>query len=143
MKRLLSVTDKDMAEREARILIQVKHQFIVAYYDQYKDSGGLLAIVMEYCEIGTLKDYLTAYPEKPFPEFCIWRTIWQLSTALAFLHGQHPPIIHNDFKPSNILCKRERQERLVKIKLADFGFSNILGERSSVPVLLLNFSNSL
>ena len=144
VKRLLSVSDEDMAEREARILTKLKHQFIVAYYDQYKDSKGLLAIVMEYCEGGTLRDYLSSYPDKPFPEFCIWRSIWQLSSALAFLHGQHPPIIHNDFKPSNILIKCDPLEGVVRIKLADFGFCNILGENLCMfYVLLFYFSLSL
>ena len=144
VKRLLSVSDEDMAEREARILTKLKHQFIVAYYDQYKDSRGLLAIVMEYCEGGTLNEYLSSYPDKPFPEFCIWRSIWQLSSALAFLHGQHPPIIHNDFKPSNILIKCDPLEGVVRIKLADFGFCNILGENLCMFfVLLFYFSLSL
>ena len=145
VKRLLSVSDEDMAEREARILTKLKHQFIVAYYDQYKDSKGLLAIVMEYCEGGTLKDYLSSYPEKPFPEFGIWRSVWQLSAALAFLHGQHPPIIHNDFKPSNILIKCDPQEGFVKIKLADFGLCNILGKKACIALRVMFYfiTNSL
>ena len=133
VKRLLSVSDEEMAEREARILNKLKYQFIVAEYEQFKDPEGLLVIVMEYCEGGTLKDYLSSYPDKPFPEFCIWRSIWQLSSALAFLHGQHPPIIHNDFKPSNILLKSDPQDGMVKIKLADFGFCNILGKTIRRP----------
>lgn len=27
----------------------------------------------------------------------------ELGSAVAFLHGQHPPIIHRDLKPDNIL----------------------------------------
>ena len=126
VKRLRSISEEEMAEREAKILHQLNHEFIVAEYAQYRDSDGLVAIVMEYCEGGTLRNYLSAYPDKPFPEFCVWRSIYQLSSALAFLHGKHPPIVHNDFKPSNILISYSKG--LVKLKLADFGFSNILGE---------------
>ena len=131
VKRFLRISDREMAKKEVMILIRLEHQFIVAYLDHFKDSKDQLAIVMEYCEKGTLGDWLSTYPVKPFPEFEIWRLVWQFSSALSFLHSQHPPIRHNDLKPANILCKTEPKEGRdgsVVIKIADFGLSDVLGK---------------
>lgn len=41
--------------------------------------------------------------------------------ALAYMHGQNPPMIHRDLKPENILLK-EGKEKL-QVKVADFGLA--------------------
>ena len=128
VKRSLRFSDREMAKKEVMILLRLKHQFIVAYLDHFKDSMGQLALVMEYCERGTLGDWLSSYPVQPFPEFEIWRLVWQFSSAFSFLHGQHPPIRHNDLKPANILCKTDPVEGSVVIKIADFGLCDVLGK---------------
>ena len=120
-----------MAKKEAMTLSRLKHQYIVAYLDHFKDSKGQLAIVMEYCDLGTLEDWLSSLSVKPIPESWVWRLVWQFSTALSFLHGQHPPIRHNDLKPANILCRNEPEEGVNGsgvIKIADFGVCNVLGK---------------
>ena len=121
-----------MAKREAMVLMRLKHQFIVAYLDHFKDSKGQLAIVMEYCDRGTLGNYLSSWSIKPHPEYNIWRIVRQFSSALSFLHGPHPPIRHNDLKPANILHRNEPQagsSGSVNIKIADFGLCNVLGKK--------------
>ena len=129
VKRFFSISKREMAKKEIMILMKLKHEFIVAFLDHFKDSMGRLAIVMEFCDEGTLEDFLTACPFKPYPEFCVWRLVWQFSTALSFLHGQHPPIRHNDLKPANILCRSEPGvDGFVNIKIADFGVCNVLGK---------------
>ena len=132
VKIFLSLSQREMAKKEAMTLIKLKHEFIVAYLDHYKDSKGQLAIVMEFCDMGTLGDFLSSYPVKPFPECDIWRLVWQFSSALSFLHAQHPPIRHNDLKPANILCRFEPKNGgyngCVVIKIADFGLCNVLGK---------------
>ena len=44
----------------------------------------------------------------------------QLALALQYLHGQTPPVLHLDVKPSNVLLFD------VEAKLADFGISKVL-----------------
>ena len=105
VKRIKNVSDAEMAKKEALVLNKLDHQFIVRYLDNFKDNLGQFCIVMEYCDKGTLEDWLTSRPVKPREEYRIWRLVYQFSSALAFLHSQHPPILHNDLKPANILCK--------------------------------------
>ena len=105
VKRIKSVSDAEMARKEALVLKKLKHPYIVRYLDNFKDSLGQFCIVMEYCDKGTLEDWLSSRPVKPREEYRIWRLVYQFSSALAFLHSQDPPILHNDLKPANILCK--------------------------------------
>ena len=130
VKKFLSVSDDEIAEKEAMVLEKFYHPNIVRYLDHFKNAKGQLSIVMEYCDMGTLEDFLTTI-EGPFPECEIWRLVWQFSSALSFLHGQHPPILHNDLKPANILCKYEQNyggDGGINIKIADFGVCNVLGK---------------
>ena len=129
VKRFKDVSNDEMAKREAAVLSKLNHQFIVGYMDKFKDSLGQLCIVMEYCDYGTLEDYLTQRAARPIEEFEIWRLVWQFSSALSFLHSQHPPILHNDLKPANILCKYDPKPGCdgdMVIKIADFGLCNVL-----------------
>eukprot|EP00967_Tisochrysis_lutea_P000079 scaffold110_cov19-Tisochrysis_lutea.AAC.1 len=43
----------------------------------------------------------------------------QAALGMAYLHDQHPAVIHFDLKPDNLLVEREGQDVLVKV--ADFG----------------------
>ena len=120
-----------MANKEAGVLSKLKHQFIVRYLDNFKDSLGQFCIVMEYCDKGTLEDWLTSRSVKPLEEFNIWRLVRMISSALSFLHSQHPPIIHNDLMPANILCQtnpKYPESENTDIKIADFGVCNVPGK---------------
>ena len=100
-----SIGDTEVAKKEVQVLNKLGHKYIVRYLDNFKDSLGQFCIVMEFCDKGTLEDWLSSRPVKPREEFRIWRLVYQFSSALSFLHSQDPPIIHNDLKPANILCK--------------------------------------
>ena len=128
IKRFTDVSNSEMAIKEGLVLCNLKHEHIVRFLDIYKNSKRQLCLVMEYCNYGTLEDWLSN-PEtkKPLPEFICWRLIWQFSSVLSYLHSQRPPIQHNDFKPANILCKWNANRDGVGIKIADFGVCNVLG----------------
>ena len=58
----------------------------------------------------------------------VWRFMAHIASALEYLHGQHPPVIHRDLKPDNILAKTEDGGKCFKI--ADFGVARFLGENA-------------
>ena len=116
-----NVSDAEMAKNEALVLTKLDHQFIVRYLDNFKDNLGQFCIVMEYCDKGTLEDWLSFRPVKPREEYRIWRLVYQFSSALSFLHSQHPPILHNDLKPANILCKGRFNFIRLRIENCHFG----------------------
>ena len=128
IKRFQEISDSEMAKKEARILQKLVHRFIVGYLDIFKNSKGQLCLVMEYCDQGTLEDWLSSSRvAEPLEEFNIWRLVSQFSSVLSYLHNQHPPILHNDLKPANILCKTHENGK-IDIKIADFGVCNVLGK---------------
>ena len=59
-------------------------------------------------------------------EFAVWRFLSQMSNALEYLHSQHPPVIHRDLKPDNIISKIEGPG--ITWKIADFGIARVLGK---------------
>ena len=69
-------------------------------------------LVYEYCNGGTLGDYIKS--KKTLPEDEALRIFSQLRSAFEFLRSQK--ILHRDLKPTNILFHNG------VVKVADFGF---------------------
>ncbi|KAG5508732.1 hypothetical protein JKF63_05230 [Porcisia hertigi] len=116
----LSDTDKedlDTIVKEVEILRECDHPNIVRFYGTYQ-SLGVLWIVMEYCEGGSVD---TAYDllRRPLSEPLIAYVCRQILLGLRYLHERH--VIHRDVKGSNVLLTKDGQ-----VKLADFGVSTEL-----------------
>ncbi|CBZ33011.1 protein kinase, putative [Leishmania donovani] len=116
----LSDTDKedlDTIVKEVEILQECDHPNIVRFYGTYH-SMGVLWIVMEYCEGGSVD---TAYDllRRPLSEPLIAYVCRQTLLGLRYLHERH--VIHRDIKGSNLLLTKNGQ-----VKLADFGVSTEL-----------------
>ena len=60
-------------------------------------------------------------------EYNIWRFLCHMSDALQYLHTQHPPVIHRDLKPDNIISKKDASGFII-FKIADFGIARVLGK---------------
>ena len=59
-KTFLSISDAEMSKKEVKILNRLKHDFIVAYLDHFKNSKGQLAIVMLQRNSGGLRVFLSS-----------------------------------------------------------------------------------
>ena len=62
-------------------------------------------------------------------EHQVWRFTNHMADALQYLHSQHPPVIHRDLKPDNILGKR-CNDGMIRWKIADFGVARLLSENA-------------
>jgi serine/threonine protein kinase len=85
------------------------------YFD-YSHGGkydGRPYLVLSYCERGNIKQLMGKFTETD-----AWHLLHDMSSALAYLHRQKPPILHQDIKPENILLG-DNGEYL----LTDFGVS--------------------
>ncbi|AIN96905.1 protein kinase, putative [Leishmania panamensis] len=116
----LSDTDKedlDIIVKEVEILQECDHPNIVRFYGTYQ-SMGVLWIVMEYCEGGSV-DMAYDQLRRPLSEPLIAYVCRQALLGLLYLHERH--VIHRDIKGSNLLLTKGGQ-----VKLADFGVSTVL-----------------
>lgn len=129
-----SRSQRDIAEKEAKLLSRLSHPSIIKMFDTcYRQvggggGGGFLSketntckpqhiILMEYCEGGHALDVCNklASAGKRFDLSTLIIAFGQICNAVSYLHAQRPPIVHRDLKPVNFLVKNGAY------KLCDFG----------------------
>ena len=122
-------------KRELDIAAELHHHpNVVNWVETVIQPSGFeeIAIVMEFCGGGTLRDLLNAR-RGPLPEHEARQLFQQLIAGLAHCHKAWPgigPICHRDLKPDNLLFGGPGNSVL---KLADFG----LGRGAAEPTTIL------
>ncbi|KAG0576467.1 hypothetical protein KC19_5G082500 [Ceratodon purpureus] len=81
-------------------------------------NNGVISIVLEYMDGGSLSDILKLQKKIPEPYLAIISK--QVLNGLLYLH-QVRHIIHRDIKPSNLLINHKGE-----VKISDFGVSAVL-----------------
>ena len=86
----------EMMEREKQLLVQevnllreLKHRYIVRYYDRIIDRAeSKLYIIMEYCEGGDLASLISSRKTtgQTIEEAFVWKVLHQLLQALEECH---------------------------------------------------------
>ncbi|MBT9585641.1 serine/threonine protein kinase [bacterium] len=102
--------------QEARFLYELDHPNLVKVSDFFFENGRYY-LIMDYIQGKSLADLLKEQSE-PFNVSQVLEWAVQLADVLAYLHGQDPPILFRDMKPSNILLDSSR-----KLRLIDFGIA--------------------
>jgi serine/threonine protein kinase len=110
------------------ILKKISHSGIIRYIESFFSSDGRkLCIVMEFANRGTLENNVQA-KNCSFQEFCIWRYVYQISSAIDYLHRHR--VLHRDLKPANVLGVEDwnpvHNEIRIRWKIADFGIAKLL-----------------
>ena len=102
----------ELFRREFRLVFSLNHPYLLrpSHLDDWEDSPYL---VMPYCPGGSL-----ALRVGSFTEAEAARLLYQAGSALAYLHAQEPPIVHQDIKPDNFLVDEQGN-----YLLSDFGIS--------------------
>ncbi|XP_052090647.1 serine/threonine-protein kinase nekl-2-like isoform X2 [Mytilus californianus] len=108
--------EQTLLEREIQLLRDLKrydHKNIVKYVDFFHYKN-FTCIIMEYCERGTLFDFIREQKNKVVQEDKFVHILTQIAAGLEFLHDKH--VLHRDVKSKNILISGH-----LDIKIADFG----------------------
>ena len=103
-------------EYETRLLGRLNHPAIPDITDRFTDNG-MVYQVLEFGGDRTLRIEQERRGGR-IPLFVLLPWIRQLCDALAYLHGQEPPVVHRDLKPDNILLDDND-----RIMLIDFGIA--------------------
>ncbi|MCX6253684.1 MAG: protein kinase [Bacteroidia bacterium] len=103
----------EVFSREYSLVFNLNHPHLLVpkHFDIFDGSPYL---VMPYCRNGSLIEKIGEMTEEELVRF-----IQQSASALAYLHSQEPPIIHQDIKPDNFLIDNNDN-----YLLADFGISS-------------------
>ncbi|KAH7730275.1 serine/threonine-protein kinase D1 [Aphelenchoides avenae] len=106
-------SNKEAALRtEVEILQKVRHPGVVEFQQMLETPDRIFVILSS--EKGRLSERITQY------------MIHQILVSLRYLHNMN--IVHCDLKPENILLATDSD--FPQVKLCDFGFARIIGERS-------------
>jgi serine/threonine protein kinase len=134
---LLSAREAAAAHAEVRILESCAHPNVIAYFGSFVE-GGALHIVLEFCDAGDLAALVCSARDAgaPLAEQHLLSIFAQLSSALFYVHSRG--LIHRDVKSANVFLLRGSGDGggELTVKLADFGISRVLGDRSLASTVI-------
>lgn len=124
---------RDQFLREATILARFDHPNLPKVSDFFS-SGPRDYLVMDYVPGDDLRTImLEARRNGAFlPEEQVLGWARQLADALAYLHGQDPPVVHRDIKPSNLKITPTGV-----LKLVDFGLVKIMAPDQEMTITVI------
>lgn len=109
-------------EREAKTLKELEHSAIPRYLDYFDietNSGKGFALVQSHIDALSLEEHIKA--GRTFSEIELKQIAKAVLEILVYLHNRHPPIIHRDIKPGNILLTNRSGNNVGQVYLVDFG----------------------
>jgi serine/threonine protein kinase len=112
---------RDQFQREATVLARLDHPNLPKVSDFFS-IGGRDYLAMDFVPGKDLRTLMIEARQNGvfLPERDVLSWASQLMDALAYLHGQKPPILHRDIKPSNL-----KLTPTGLVKLVDFGLVKI------------------
>lgn len=121
--RLHDEDDQEDFFREARILAELQHPYILPLVD-VNIYEGLPYIMTEFATHGSLRHKLNHQPGSPLAVDEALMVLKQVGEALYFAH-QHN-VVHCDVKPENILFRANNEA-----VMADFDIARVLGRTNA------------
>ncbi len=105
---------------EARVLTRIRHENVVRTYDQgFLD--GLPYLVLEWCEHGSLRDFLDRRGGAPLALSEAWALFSPVVLAIGQAH-EHG-VVHRDLKPANIMLASHGRRWVPRV--IDFGIAKL------------------
>ena len=124
-RELLKGKFHELLENEIKVLRSCNNENIIKLYDLKKTQNNIY-LILEYCNEGDLNNFLKS--RKYITEDEAVEYLLQIFNAFKTL--VKAKIMHRDFKLANILKHNGN------IKIADFGFSKLLGNDSKAQTML-------
>ncbi len=125
--------DRRQFQREASTLARLDHPNLPKVSDFFSE-GGRDFLVMDFVPGYDLRQAVEQALRRDefIPEDVVLDWARQLTDALAYLHGQEPPVLHRDIKPANIKLTPDGL-----IKLVDFGLVQVMAtdEQRTITVV--------
>lgn len=118
-------TTRKQIVQELKINHASQSAYVVICYDAFY-ANGLISIVLEYMDGGSLADIMKELDSKCIKEPNLAVVSKQVLEGLRYLH-QTRHIIHRDIKPSNLLINHKGE-----VKISDFGVSAVLANSMAV-----------
>src|SRR6266852_3641400 len=103
---------------EYQLLVRLDHPALAHVHSLLKgDQRHRAYLLMEYIEGSNLETLRQQQPEQRFSWVETMNIMASIIAAVNYLHGQQPPIIHSDIKPTNIIMPKAGGRAI----LVDFG----------------------
>ncbi|VDM99191.1 unnamed protein product [Thelazia callipaeda] len=122
-KLKFSSSKEEALRTEVDILKKVEHPGVVAFQEMIETTDRIF-VVMEKLKSDML-DMILSSEKGRLSERISSFLVYQILVALRYLHNLN--IVHCDLKPENILLTSDSD--FPQVKLCDFGFARIIGER--------------
>jgi serine/threonine protein kinase len=124
---------EEQFRREAQVLARLDHPNLPKVSDYFATETRHY-LVMDYVAGNDLSVLLAeanaSHTYLSIDQVLDWMR--QLGSALSYLHGQDPPILHRDVKPSNIKLTPSGT-----VKLVDFGLVKAIAQDDSATVTVI------
>ena len=103
---------KDILTHEFALMVNANHKNLLRPLF-FAVSGDRPYLILPFCEKGNIGKMVGKMDEEE-----AWKLLRDAASALAYLHGMNPPVLHQDIKPANILLNDNGD-----YMLTDFGVS--------------------
>ncbi|KAJ5080093.1 serine/threonine-protein kinase ulk3 [Anaeramoeba ignava] len=142
IKKIKLSKNRKMTSRELKMMEEVKHENCVQlFFIEPKDyqNADSVYIIMEYCDMGNLNEYLKSKKDKNEKLFIeeAKEIFGQIVRGLKYLYEKG--IVHRSLKPQDILLQSNNNSKFgYTIKLADFGFARKIQRDDSGKTIMMN-----
>ncbi|EEC78802.1 hypothetical protein OsI_19060 [Oryza sativa Indica Group] len=138
VKRIMRVADHERAARdydnEIKVISKLSHPNLVPFVGSCDENGELL-LVYDLIHNGTL-DYHLHYANTILSWGRRYKIALGMASALNYMHGNHPRVLHRDIKPGNVMLDEE-----FNAKVGDFGLvRQVPIDKTSCPMTIFGSS---